>query len=108
MFPNDEPSSDFFKQSPKTGERVVPRRGNTLFFQLVLDGMKIQRCRPTFMNARDSIIEADEVLTGGENKCVIWKSFAKRGLGKSASVVGGTPWGGGIRKEDYSVPVGVC
>lgn len=108
LFPNDEPSSDFFKQSSKTGERIVPRRGNTLFFQLVLDGIKIQRCRPTFMNARDSIIEADEVLTGGENKCVIWKSFAKRGLGKSASVVGGTPWGGGIHKEDYSVPVGVC
>lgn len=60
------------------------------------------------MNARDSILEADHILTGGENQCLIWKSFAKRGLGKAASVVGGTPWGRGIRHEDYTVPIGVC
>lgn len=33
-----------------------------------------------FFNARDSILEADKVLTGGENECEIWSGFAERGL----------------------------
>ncbi|KAG0145067.1 hypothetical protein CROQUDRAFT_659147 [Cronartium quercuum f. sp. fusiforme G11] len=106
LFPSDTPESDFYKTT--TDGRQIPRRGNTLFFQLVLDGMKLQRCRPSFINARDAIIEADVVLTGGENVCEIWKAFASRGLGKNARVIGSTPWGGGVRTEDYSMPIGVC
>jgi extracellular elastinolytic metalloproteinase len=48
--------------------------------------------------------QADKVLTGGDNACTIWKAFAKRGLGPDATVVGSTPWGGGIRTEDNAVP----
>lgn len=48
--------------------------------------------------------QADKALTGGENECIIWQSFAKRGLGPDATLVGSTPWGGGVRKEDYDVP----
>jgi extracellular elastinolytic metalloproteinase len=43
-----------------------------------------QPCSPNFVQARDSIIDADTALTGGANKCEIWKGFAKRGLGKDA------------------------
>ncbi|GAA6061038.1 hypothetical protein JCM10212_004612 [Sporobolomyces blumeae] len=85
-------------------KRKVPAHGNTLAVQLVVDAMKLQPCRPSFQNARDAIITADKVLTGGENRCTIWKSFAKRGLGPDAKVIGSTPWGGGVRTEDTSIP----
>ncbi|GAA5826953.1 hypothetical protein JCM11251_002178 [Rhodosporidiobolus azoricus] len=87
----------------KSGKRV-PAHGNTLAIQLVVDGMKLQPCRPSFQNARDAILTADKALTGGENACAIWKAFSKRGLGPDAKVVGSTPWGGGIRTEDYELP----
>ena len=81
-----------------------PKHGNTLTLQLVVDGMKLQPCRPTFIDARNSIIQADEILTNGENKCEIWRGFAKRGLGIKARVIGNNPWGGGIRRESYEIP----
>lgn len=59
--------------------------------------MKLQPCRPGFFDARDAIIQADQIMTGGENFCTLWKSFAKRGLGVDARVDGRTPWGGGVR-----------
>jgi extracellular elastinolytic metalloproteinase len=66
--------------------------------------MKLQPCRPSFFDARDAIIQADQVLTGGENFCILWSGFASRGLGKDAKVINRTPWGGGIRSNGYSVP----
>lgn len=65
--------------------------------RLVINAMKLQPCRPGFFDARDAIIQADQILTGGENFCTLWKSFAKRGLGVDAKVKGRTPWGGGVR-----------
>ncbi len=59
--------------------------GNNLAFQLVMDGMKFQPCRPGFVDGRDAILAADGALTGGANQCEIWRGFAKRGLGASAS-----------------------
>jgi len=59
--------------------------GNNLAIQLVTDGMKIQPCSPGFVTGRDAILKADQYLTGGANQCAIWRGFAKRGLGFSAS-----------------------
>ena len=59
--------------------------GTARALQLVMDGMKLQKCNPSFIDGRDAILAADEVQTGGENKCLIWNSFAKRGLGINAS-----------------------
>ncbi|MCI0634510.1 MAG: M36 family metallopeptidase, partial [Actinobacteria bacterium] len=59
--------------------------GNNLAIQLVTDGMKFQPCSPGFVDGRDAILAADLALTGGENQCAIWRGFAKRGLGFSAS-----------------------
>ena len=78
---------------------LVPKHGNTLLLQLVIQAMKIQPCSPSFFNARDAILEADKRLTGGENVCEIWKGFSDRGLGEDAKVVGQTPWGGGLRTD---------
>ena len=59
--------------------------GNNLAMQLVMDGMKLQPCSPGFVDGRNAILTADTVLTGGKNQCEIWRGFAKRGLGFSAS-----------------------
>lgn len=72
--------------------------------RLVLNGMKLQVCRPSFFDARDAIIQADQVLTGGENFCELWAGFSARGLGQDAKVINRTPWGGGVRTNVSFLP----
>jgi len=52
---------------------------------LVLNGMKFTPERPSFLDARDGIIQADQNLNGGANFCAIWVVFARHGMGVSAS-----------------------
>jgi hypothetical protein len=59
--------------------------GNNRALQLVMDGMKFQPCQPGFQDGRNAILAADVALTGGANQCEIWRGFAKRGMGFSAS-----------------------
>ncbi|GEM_PF-3160615 len=59
--------------------------GNKLALQLVMDGLKLQPANPSFIQARDAIIQADQVLTGGKNFADLWIAFARRGWGFSAS-----------------------
>ncbi|MBP6694179.1 MAG: M36 family metallopeptidase [Saprospiraceae bacterium] len=58
--------------------------GNNMAMALVTEALKLQPCSPGFVDGRNAILAADNVLFGGENQCLIWKSFAKRGLGFSA------------------------
>jgi extracellular elastinolytic metalloproteinase len=58
--------------------------GNNIAIQLVMDGMKLQVCSPGFVDGRDAILEADELVNAGANRCLIWEVFANRGLGFSA------------------------
>jgi hypothetical protein len=59
--------------------------GNNIALQLVVDGLKLQPCSPGFVDGRDAILEADQIANGGANRCIIWRAFARRGLGLSAS-----------------------
>lgn len=59
--------------------------GNELTLQLVTDGMKLCPPNPTFLEARDAIIQADQVDNVGENYPELWVAFAKRGMGSSAT-----------------------
>lgn len=59
--------------------------GNNMAMQLVLDGLKLQPCNPDFIEDRDAILEADMINYGGAHQCLIWETFARRGLGLSAS-----------------------
>ncbi|EIW74725.1 hypothetical protein CONPUDRAFT_160018 [Coniophora puteana RWD-64-598 SS2] len=76
---------------PATGlfSPPVPRRGNTLMLQLVINALKLMPCSPKldFKNGRDTIIEADQHLTNGANECELWAAFAERGLGVDARVM---------------------
>ena len=52
--------------------------------RLVLNGMKFTPIRPSFLDARDGIIQADQNLNAGANRCAIWIVFARHGMGVSA------------------------
>ncbi|RXK40919.1 extracellular elastinolytic metalloproteinase [Tremella mesenterica] len=112
--PNDPTTPNDYYVSPQTYDiqgrplPLIPKHGNTLALQLIIDAMKIQPCRPSFFHARDAIIQADQIRTGGQNRCLIWKAFAERGLGQDASVIGQTPWGGGVRQDGHKVPHKIC
>ncbi|KAI8812358.1 Fungalysin metallopeptidase-domain-containing protein [Cladochytrium replicatum] len=71
-------------EPPSHIETSVPLAGNVRFLQLVVDGLKFQPCDPSFVDARDAILQADEVNFDGAHSCLLWKAFARRGLGKGA------------------------
>jgi Zn-dependent metalloprotease len=58
--------------------------GKTITDRIVLNGMKFTPTRPSFLNARDGILQADQNLNGGANRCAIWTVFARHGMGVSA------------------------
>ena len=79
--------------------------GNNKVIRLVVDALKLQPCQPSFVQGRDAIIAADQATTGGQNYCLIWEVFARRGLGFKAS--SGTNVGAaGIKDqvEDFTMP----
>ena len=82
--------------------------GNNLALQLVMDGMKLQPCQPGFVDGRDAILAADDLLTGdgsdfsGVNQCTIWTAFAGRGLGVGADQESPGSSQDGI--EDFELP----
>ncbi len=59
--------------------------GNNTAMKLVIDGMKLQPCNPGFEDGRNAILLADRLNNSGANQDIIWKSFARRGLGYGAS-----------------------
>ncbi|CCO37180.1 hypothetical protein BN14_11333 [Rhizoctonia solani AG-1 IB] len=59
--------------------------GNIVALHLFIDSLKLQPCNPTFISARDAIIQADTNRYAGANKCTLWAAFAKRGLGSGAT-----------------------
>ncbi len=58
--------------------------GNNIAMNLVINGLKLQPCSPGFVDGRDAILQADQLLYNGANECLIWTVFANRGLGFSA------------------------
>ena len=74
--------------------------GNQLILQLVCDGLNLAPANPTFLQARDAILQADLVLTGGANKNELWAAFAKRGMGMSATSPASTSTTGVVEAFD--------
>ena len=56
-------------------------QGNIVMMKIVVAGLKYAPCNPSFWAARNAIIFAERVHYGGIHKCLLWKGFAKRGLG---------------------------
>lgn len=59
--------------------------GNNIAMKLVIEGLKLQPCNPGMIDGRNAILQADQLLYNGAHQCLIWKVFAKRGFGFSAS-----------------------
>ncbi|MCY7290728.1 MAG: M36 family metallopeptidase [Ferruginibacter sp.] len=64
---------------------VTNMRGNIAAYKLVTEGLRLQACSPSFVQARDAIFQADVLLFGGRYRCAIGRAFARRGLGSNAS-----------------------
>lgn len=62
--------------------------GNNRALQIVTDAMKLDVASPTIIQARDSIIAADNAGYGGVDVVDIRNGFATRGAGAGASVSG--------------------
>ncbi len=76
--------------------------GNQVMLKLVLAGMKLQPCNPGFVDGRDAILAADQLLYGGMHTDVLWAAFARRGLGLNADQ--GSSNSNNDNTEDFTVP----
>ncbi|GAA5090942.1 T9SS-dependent M36 family metallopeptidase [Chryseobacterium ginsengisoli] len=76
--------------------------GSSRVLQLVTDALKLQICNPTFIDGRNAILQAELATTQGLDKCMIWRTFAKRGLGVNAAA--GSKTNINDQVEDFSVP----
>ncbi|HNH82762.1 MAG TPA: M36 family metallopeptidase [Acidobacteriota bacterium] len=56
---------------------------------LVVEGLKLTPTAPTMLDARDAILLADRIANQGQNQDIIWRGFAKRGMGFTARAFGG-------------------
>lgn len=79
--------------------------GNNVALNLVMNGLKLQPCSPGFVDGRDAILQADQLLYNGANECLIWTVFANRGLGFSASQ--GSSDSRSDQVEAFDLPVGL-
>jgi hypothetical protein len=76
--------------------------GNNIAMALVIEGLKLTACNPGFVDGRNAILEADQLLYGGAHECTIWKVFARRGLGYSADQ--GDPMSRTDQVEAFDLP----
>lgn len=79
--------------------------GNNKTMQLVIDGLKLQKCNPGFVDARNAILMADSINNGGIHKELLWRNFARRGLGFSADQKLNTSRSDGV--QAFDMPFGM-
>lgn len=68
-----------------TPASLTAMRGNIAALKIVTEGLRLQPCSPSFVQSRDAILQADQLLFGGRYRCAIGRAFARRGLGAYAS-----------------------
>ncbi len=66
--------------------RLGDPAGNTRMLQLVTDAMRLTPDDPSYIQARDAIIQADMVDFAGADLRDLWSAFAKRGMGPNAEI----------------------
>ena len=76
--------------------------GSSRVLQLVTNALKLQACNPTFIDGRNAILSAELAATQGADRCMIWRTFAKRGLGVNASA--GSKTDINDQAEDFTTP----
>ncbi|WP_332368244.1 M36 family metallopeptidase [Spirosoma telluris] len=86
-----------------TPASLTAMQGNVAALKLVTEGLRLQPCSPSFVQSRDAILQADQLLFGGRYRCAIGRAFTRRGLGANAST--GVSSDDRIVTEDYT-PIG--
>ncbi|KAG8927651.1 Fungalysin/Thermolysin Extracellular metalloproteinase 5 [Tulasnella sp. 417] len=87
--------------------RVQSPSKNDILASLIPASLALLPCNPTFLMARDALIQADQIVLGGSCKCDLWRGFAERGMGISAhgpTEMMWTPWGGVMRIDGFDIP----
>ena len=89
-------SSALWEVRARMVERLGWADGNRRVLQFVTDGMKLSPAGPNFITGRDAIIAAARAGGTGADVDDVWRGFAIRGVGFSASVQnnGGISTGG--------------
>jgi len=75
--------------------------GNQRAMLYVNEGMQNTVCSPTFLDARDGVLQAVQDNFGGEDYCLAWTAFAGMGLGEGATTGGNNTL---IATNDFTVP----
>jgi hypothetical protein len=75
--------------------------GTKLSESLVTRAMELSPSNPSFLDMRNSILVADQVVNKGKANAKIWKVFASRGMGWFAGAVDGDDT---APVEDFSLP----
>ncbi|KAJ3014930.1 UNVERIFIED_CONTAM: Fungalysin/Thermolysin Extracellular metalloproteinase 5 [Siphonaria sp. JEL0065] len=78
--------------------------GNSDLMLLLIQGMKMQPCNPTFIQAKAAIVAAEAAMFNGKYACAIANGFAKRGLGVNAASTGNP--GAGQFTDNQDLPAG--
>jgi subtilisin-like proprotein convertase family protein len=84
--------------------RIIDRMGfagNQHMLQLVTDGMKLDPVNPTLLDGRNSLLAVSCSSSNGEDELDIWRGFATRGMGLSASAASATS---GAVVEAFDIP----
>ena len=84
---------------------VSSNAGNVKTLKILVEALKNTPCFAGFEDTRDAILTADQTLFAGENQCVIWSAFARRGLGANANQGSTNSTSDGA--HDYSMPNGL-
>jgi hypothetical protein len=63
--------------------------GSRLTESLVTRAMELSPTDPSFLDERNAILQADQVVNGGRAHATIWRVFARRGMGFFAGSIGG-------------------
>ena len=76
--------------------------GSAKVLQLIVNALKLTPINPGFIQGRDAILAAEENVSQGQDKCMIWEVFARRGLGVNASAGSATDINDQV--ADYTTP----
>ena len=59
--------------------------GNRRWAQIMFDGFLMTPSGSTMLDSRDAMLAADRLRFDGRNQAVLWREFAQRGMGETAS-----------------------
>ncbi|GIG61727.1 hypothetical protein Lfu02_60990 [Longispora fulva] len=75
--------------------------GSQLTENLLTRAMELSPANPSFLDQRNAILRADNIVGGGKHQAAIWKVFATRGMGWFAGTLDGDDT---VPAEDFSLP----